>query len=516
MNNPLAIVQQRFAQFLIARLPTLRRTIIREQTAQTFLAPDLDVDTVRMILDGTDVGDTDEYFRLCEYILLSDAHLQGEIAKRKLAVLSNPITVVPVDDKNDDDIRAAKIVTDAVLPNPSFLPACAALLDGCIWPLAVVEKVFRPSAVPGLQYELEQLVRVPPRLFNYSISGYLRVWDTDRATGHVLGTTHDPDPTRYIVHRGHLLSTPDFRGGPMRSLVFWSLFSGYDRDWWARFLDRYGSPFMVGKYDQADDESRRILESAFSLASRLGGIVITRQTDVELKEAMSKSGGEGYDMFLKVCQREKSKLIVGQTTSAEAEHAGLGGAGVAKAQEQVRSDIRQWDAMSLGDTLQHQLFEPFLQVNGTPGHIGVHWGGEEPQNLVDLSAAIASLNNAGLEVDDQGLSSLSDAIGYPLRRKAMPAPQPVFGQPPATKALAANPPPAKADAANASIARTTAPKLARSFSGVFAPVAQIIRESSSADELTQKIEETYAGWRPESVSLLVQEALAAFSSNGLS
>ena len=49
-------------------------------------------------------------------------------------------------------------------------------------------------------------------------------------------------------------------------------------------------------HDQADDDSRIILQNAFSLASKLGGIVISRQTDVELKEAMSKSGSDGFEL----------------------------------------------------------------------------------------------------------------------------------------------------------------------------------------------------------------------------
>ena len=91
-----------------------------------------------------------------------------------------------------------------------------------------------------------------------------------------------------------MLTTPDNRGGPMRSLVFWWLLSSMGRDWWARFLDKYGSPFLVGKYDQADDASRGVLERAFQWAVRVGGIVVSKQTEVEIIQASASQSGDAF------------------------------------------------------------------------------------------------------------------------------------------------------------------------------------------------------------------------------
>ena len=516
-------IKERLARFIASRLPLSRRTIYTplwgEQPISTV---NIDAATVHSILDGTDFGNTNEYFALCDLIILSDSHIQGEIAKRKLAILGDPFVVAPVDKKNTDDVKAAATVKEMVDGLTSFLPACAALLDGTIWPLAIVEKVFRPSANPKLSYEVDRLIRVPPRLFDYTQTGSLRIWDTDPNTGMVLGTHHDPDPMRYITHRGHLLTTPDYRGGPMRSLIFWWLFSNYDRDWWARFLDRYGSPFLVGKYDQADDDSRIILQNAFSLATKIGGLVISRQTEVEIKEALSKSGGEGFDLFLKICQREKSKLIVGQTTSADAEHGGLGSTGVAKEQANVRGDIRQFDSIWLGNTLRHNLFDPFLRMNGLPGSATIIWGAEEADDIAQLSDAVASLSNAGIEVTDEGLETLAAKVGLPLQRKEIvDQSQGLNGLPAgprrSMKALSAPGHLARfeqADLANATIARTTSARLARAFSGAFAPVGKMVADSSSPEELIQKIDTFYAGWSPGVVSEIILEALAAQAANG--
>jgi phage gp29-like protein len=525
-------ITDKLQAFILSRIPLTRRNYLKQLTGdQTFTTAAIDVAMVHAILDGTDIGNTDEYFALCDHMILSDSHMQGEIAKRKLALLGDQMLIGPVDKKNPDDVRAADAIKEMVDGLPTFLTACAALLDGTLWPLAIVEKVFRRATKnPKLSYEVDKLVRVPPRLFNYNLTGYLRIWDTDPDTGMILSSTSDPDPMRYIIHRGHLLSTPDYRGGPMRSLIFWWLFSIFDRDWWARFMDRYGSPFLVGKYDQADDDSRIILENAFQLASKIGGIVISRQTEVELKEAMAKTAGEAFDLLLKVCQREKSKHIVGQTTSADAEHGGLGSTGVAKEQAQVRGDIRQFDAIWLGNTLQYQLFTPFLQINGIRGRAKIAWGAEEADDINSTTEAVANLSNADLEVTDEGLETLGLRVGLPLQRKKIqtpPAGPGGFGQPKTSKLSASFPgrqwgqhgdPPSslydRADAANGSIANSKAAELAQAFRGVFAPVARFILDSSSSEELIGKIETHYAGWSPAKVADIILTALEAQAANG--
>jgi len=133
----------------------------------------------------------------------------------------------------------------------------------------------------------------------------------------------------------------------MRSIVFWWLLSVMDRDWWARALERFGSPFIVARYDQADDKTRSKLEIALSMATRLFGVVVSKETEIELKEAASSQSGDAFDKFHTVCQREKSKHILGQTLSSEAQGTGLG-SGVAKGQSDVRNDIRQFDAPPSG------------------------------------------------------------------------------------------------------------------------------------------------------------------------
>ena len=509
-------------RFFESRTPVARRTVVLYQPTPVPNASRMDVDMAYAILSGADFGDTRDYFQLCEDIILADNHIQGELAKRKLALLGDPRNIVPKDDKNDNDVQAAAILNQQIDNCPAFFDACSALLDSCLWPVALVEKTYRPSRQPKLAYDLADLIRVPYPLLDFSTQR-LRIRDVDDY-GNLLGTTQAPDPMRYIVHRGHLLTTADQRGGPMRSLVFWWLLASMDRDWWARFLDKYGAPFLVGKFDQSDDYSRVVLQNAFQVAARIGGIVVNRQTDVELKEASAR-GGDSFELFHRVARQEISQLIIGQAAQTHATHSTLGSSGEGT-MEQVRSDLRLFDALRLADTIKHQLFDPFLRLNRLPGTALVRWGAEEVEDTAKTAAALADLSQAGVELTDDGIEQLGELFGLSFQRAAPPpAPMlPQFGgrpgaKPPKLLPLSAPVPDLTSlahqiDAANAQIAREGSASLARRFGEALGPLHVLVMTSQSAEDLETRLALFAAHYPTERVQVLIEDALTAFTAQG--
>ncbi len=499
-------VNESVKRIAAAQVPTTRVTTFNQRYQLSAVAPTITADRLHGILRAAESGDTQQLFALYRDVILSDAHTQGEFAKRKLAVLGDPMAIVPHDKENDDDVKAGSLVTNLVGNSSGWIKACSHLLDSTLWPSALLEKVFRPSTMKGVKYEIGELVPVPYDLLDYT-SGVMMIRDTD-AEGRILATKHEPDPNRYIIHRGHLLTTADNWGGPMRSILFWWLLSAMDRDWWGRFLERYGAPFMVGKYDAADDASRTTLERAFALSTRIGGLVVTNETEIEIMQALAASSGEAFEKFHSICNREKSKLIVGQTLSSEAQSTGLG-SGVATGQENVREDIRQFDGKMLGETLKDQLFDQLVKINGGIGRAPrAVWGAESAKQAAATGDLLAKISAAGIEPTDEALPTLSERVGFPLQRKA-PVPQiPFAGMMPLSAAL---PPALKA---NDEIARAGKAELARAFRGSLAPVRQMILASTSPADLEGKIRAFYPDWHPERVAALISDALTAFSANG--
>jgi phage gp29-like protein len=478
-----------------------------------FAANTMDVDKLRGTLAAAEVGDTRDLFALYRDVMVSDSHIQTEFSKRKLAVLGDPTSVQPADKTKPEDVQAAEAIQDMIDWNrENFIHACNHWLDGHLWPVALVEKVFKPSTRPGLRFQLDRLVPVPHIDLDYT-SGWLQLWGLDPATGYINGTREAPDPNRYVVHRGHLLQQADYWGGPFRSLLFWWLMSAMDRDWWARFLDRYGAPFIVGKFDPADDAARSILSRAFQAATKIFGLVVSKSTEIELIQAASGQTGDAFKSFFDLCNDQKSILILGQASSAKQAEGGLSNSGN-KQHEGVRQDIRQYDQMILSLTIQQQLFRQYLDINGFTGATPrLIWGGVSTEEQTALGDLMLKFAQAGLEPTDDGISTLSERVAFPLQRKAVPAPMPMMSAAPWVLTAGDR----LVLAGHASVDRVAAngaADLAQAFRGSLAPVRRIIAESRSAVECETRLREFYADWRPDKLAGLIEEALQAYAANG--
>lgn len=504
-------LRQRLETYLRSLVPVRSVTRYNALAEQSYQAASLDAAGLHTALRSAEGGDVRQLFAIYRDTILSDNHVQTEFSKRKLAVLGDTMSVLPLDKKNADDTAAADFIRGQIEDLSGWTKALAHLQDSILWPVSVVEKVYRPT---GGSFVLDSLVPVPHELLDFS-SGRLRILPTDERGWPRYNAGEDPDPRRYIIHRNHLLSTPDHWGGPMRSILFWWLLGAMDRDWWARFLDRYGSPFLVGKYDSNDDASRSVLERAFSAAVRIGGLVVTRDTNVEIQQAAAGASGDAFEKFYTISRREISKLIVGQTLSSEAQSTGLG-SGVANTQAGVRDDYRQFDAKTIAETLRDQLFRQICDINGLRGGVPrLSWGGVSVAESKATGDLLESLSRAGLRIADEGLPQISDKLGLPIERAEGAAPA-FPGLPPAAlMALAASATDRAllGDEAVDSVARAGAADLARAFRSDLAPLRRLILASRSPADLEDRMRDFLATTTPASARVL-EEAMIALAANG--
>lgn len=426
------------------RIPQKRVTRFDTRTIHNEIASTLDVDRLADILRAAEAGDCTLLFALYRDMILTHSHIQGRFSERKEAVIGDTLNIQPFDKKNPDDVIAQKVVDAQINGLQGWETACLHLLDSHLYPVAILEKIFKPvgKVVDGVMigYEIAELAPVPHDLLDFR-DGCVKIKKTDDQ-GRPTSETFEPDPQRYIIHRGHTLSFPDNWGGPMRSLVFWWLLGTMDREWWARFLDKYGTPFLVGKYDQADDASRSILERAFSLSTKLGGLAVSKETQIEIMQAAAKDSGDAFHVFHKVANEEISKLILGQTLSSDAKGNGLSDGG-ASDQAEMRQDKRQADARRLGGTLRFQLFTDIIRYNGLRGRPPTAtWGATSIGEMKANADWLQALAQANLQVGDEGLDTLSERFGVPIERAPAPAA-------PAPGGFGGGPAPAGDDAAQA-------------------------------------------------------------------
>ena len=497
------------ARLFKLQIPEKRLTVTDSTSEPPAMAPNVSADRIMGIVTSAEQGNTRDLFSLYRDVILTNSHLQSEIFKRKLAVLGDTLSFMPFDKKSTADKDAADRVDAAVSSFKGWMRACSCLLDASLYPVSVVEKSFEADS-SGSGYRLSGLTPVPYHLLDFT-NGRMMIFDADPSNGQPLATKHDVDPNRYIVHHGHLLTSPDNWGGPMRSVLFWWLLASMSREWWAKFLEKYGTPFLVGKFE--DEDGRTILERAFALASVLGGLAVSERTSVEIKQAAASDSGEAYKTFLSIAEREMSKLVLGQTLSAEAQPTGMN-SGTSNMQEEVRQDIRRFDAKMLSETLRDQLITQYCRINRIPGQVPLlAWGSESQAKIASTISLLTSLKEAGLRVTDEGLYALSEKTGLELERDGTPA-----GISPFSAAYSRSGPPARRGRISAEqmdmIADKGSPDLARAYRGAFAPVAQIIRDSRSPEECEAKVRHYYADWDHRKIDVLCSEALIAYAING--
>lgn len=495
------------------------------------------VNTIKSALVAAEAGTTRDLFTLYRDISSEGSHVFAEHSKRKLSVLGQPISIQPRDKSSPEDVIAAQAVSRLIADCENWSDGLNHLLNSTLWPVAVCEKVFKavdPSENLGrqvaLRYTLKRFEIINPQVLcfvhtarmGFSTQIQLSEWepdlrffatDADGRIDYSWVKSLPAEPIRHVIHRGHLLAgLRDCWGGPMRAIVFWWLLSALGREWFGRYMDRFGSPFLVGRTDAANQEAVNLLKDAFSLSTKIGGLVVDHDTSVELEQAMTNGGADAFERFLSVCNREISKVILGQSLSADAQSTGLG-SGQGKLQGEVRDDIRIYDQMRLAETLEKQLFGPFLRINGLAGQAPkAIWGGLSAEDTAATANTLKTLKDAGLEPTDEALPVISERMGFPLQRSAAVAPAgfpPGFGN--TTSFSAAIP---KATHPSDRVASEKAKALGEAYRGALAPVRQIILSSSSPEEAQARLAAFYADWDPKRVKALTEEALQICAATG--
>lgn len=476
----------------------------------------MDAGRISDVLRSAEAGDMSDFFALARDITSGHTHTLTEFGKRKLAVLGETQTFPACDPDDPSQVIIAKAIGSQLESLPGWMTSMVHLLDSTLLPVSVLQKVYKPSLRPGWRFELADIIPVPYHLLDFT-TGTLRIKDV-REDGSISGTTHFPDPIRYVIHRGHLLtSCPDTWGGPMRAILFWWLFATQGRDWWARFLERFGAPFLEGTYDKNDDESRRLLEQAFSAATRLFGIAVPDDASVKIHQANSSQGGDAFKQFSSYCHSQISLVIVGQD-SAEGKNAGISGDGQAAAQENVRGDIRQFDAMMLAFTVRSQIITPLCQLNGwnieSPR---IAWGGDDSEDLKTLAEIIKSLHDCGIDLTDDAVDSFAKRLALPLQRGAPAGAQPPAALPPPPGQLAALSAPAPVRATPLAAVDAIALKSADPFAAAMAltlePLAVLVGESTSLADLEARLLRAIPTLDPSRATAVAESSLAACSAN---
>jgi phage gp29-like protein len=327
----------------------------------------LDPQRLAMILKGAEMGDVIPALDLAESMEEKFLHYRSVLATRKLQVSALPIQVEAASTSAIDQ-RAADLVRE-VLESAVVKGALFDVLDATGKGYSVSEIIWD---LQGSEWRPDKLLWrrpqwfVPDRVDGTTIllrggpgdgSSSLQIDPAEAMRGN-FGTPLAFG--KYVTHVHRSKSGIPIRGALSRPAAWAYMFQNFTVKSWAVFLEVYGHPLRVGKYDNSASKAEKatLLKAVRSISTDAAAIIPANMS-IEFIDAGATTGGELHMGNLNWWNDQVSKLVLGQTgTSDTAAYVGT-----ADAHEHVRADIKDDDAAQLASTLSRDLVRPVVMYN---------------------------------------------------------------------------------------------------------------------------------------------------------
>lgn len=304
------------------------------------------------ILRSAEDGDAVAYLELAEEMEEKELHYLSVLGTRKRAVSQLPIEVEAASDDPEHEADA-QLIRDW-LKRDTLETELFDILDAVGKAYSVTEIVWQFTSKAWLPSKLKWR---DPRWFEF-----------DRVDGEtlLLKGLGAPEPLagfKYITHVHPAKSGIPIRGGLARAASWSYLFKNYSVKDWVTFMDAYGMPLRVGRYDNgATEDNIRLLMRALSMLGSDAAAAFPKSMEVEFIDRKGGEQGDLFERFATYCDLQVSKAVLGQTATTDAVAGGLG-SGQSTVHNDVRKDIEKADAKLLAATLNRDLAQPIVMLN---------------------------------------------------------------------------------------------------------------------------------------------------------
>lgn len=340
-------------------------------------------------------GDIDAYLTLAEQMEEKNLHYAAILQTRKLAVTSEEIDVLP-GDESELGQQIADAYKKRVVDRYFYTDMLADLMDGLAKGFSVLQPVW---SMTGTAWDYERFEHEDPRLFTFKKDRMreLRIKSDQQQDGIALR------PGQFVVHMPRLRTGIPIRAGLARPAAVAYLFNSTTMRQWATFVQVFGMPLRLGKFDPATATEQELdaLRRAVVNLGHDAAALLPVGMEIEFPDARSPNGGDQtFEKFARYWDDMLSKLVLGQTMTTDSK---TGGLAQAKVQNEVRVDLKQSDVRQIAATEHRDVATPWVLYNFGPTapvpHIRINV--EPPEDMVSFSAAITPLINAGLRVRAQ-------------------------------------------------------------------------------------------------------------------
>lgn len=182
-------------------------------------------------------------------------------------------------------------------------------------------------------------------------------------------------------------NNPDFLnpyGQAILSRCFWNVaFINGGMEFWVKFSEKYGMPYMFGKYDRSmtDKEKKDMLTALVNMVQDAIGLIPNDGT-VDVVNTGSSGNAEIYEKLITKCENNISKSILGQTLTTDI--GSTGSYAASQTHANVRADIIDSDKLLVENTI-NQLIKYINIINFNDKILPV-FEFQKPENLSDDKA----------------------------------------------------------------------------------------------------------------------------------
>ena len=339
-----------------------------------------------------------EYLEIAGELEERDAHYRSVLSTRKHAVEGLELYVqAGGDDK--EALAVAEAVNEDIISHADSMDLIKNALDALGKGFSVNEIIWNTEST---RWKPETFIYRDPRWFAYDkVTGLLSLRDVYGMELHPL------EPYKFIVHEPNLLSGKQITSGLSFTALFYWLVKTYDVTSWAAFADRFGYPVRLGKYGRkATKEDIATLKRAVAAIGSDVGAVIPDAMAIDIIESKTTAGNsEVYEKIAEWADKQLSKLVLGQTASAEGTPGKLGDS---QDQQAVRQDILKADVRQLEQTLNRDLVIPYVNFNfgKQEKYPKLRIKYVEPKNVQLIVDSVTKLVPLGFKVKAQEMHAL--------------------------------------------------------------------------------------------------------------
>lgn len=279
-------------------------------------------------------------------VLLDDDEIGQAAETRKDALLSTPFRIEP------SDTPEAELLKQEL---DEWFCEVSTAAHNALWSgYSVQEAVYQQTSTHiGLQWIGEK----PMQWFEPKNDGRLIL----RTDGSGVEREVDQRFKFFLTRRNATYENP--YGKALLSMLYWPhFFKSNGFKFWAKFLERFGTPILLGKCKDSDTED---MSQALLNAHSQSVVSIDSEDDVQILSNGSGNAGASFEIFDRVLTQRIQRVVLGQTLTSGTD--GTGSRALGEVHENVRKDKLKSDIRLITPTIQ-AIINALCDLNGWQRH----------------------------------------------------------------------------------------------------------------------------------------------------